>query len=670
MYRLGCSSAALAIFLCGPQASAAQAPDASAVSNAFQQAWQADLAGDPHRELQLIESGLTAVMLAGPKADGYVPGVATAAAAYHHLGHTLQAEQVYLRAQEAARNLPEVQKNLAIDHALLLEGEQRQVSSVAAWKEAVRIDEAQPQRSSLYSAELISLALEEESVGHLSEAEALYRRALGQPRADLRFWPAPALFMPGVRRVRLPIWDPRYALLTFLQWRGRLLEAGQVCREGAAQARKEHDAFYELLYTLCEAGIASREPRLQDADLSRTDWTSLAAAALAKPDRNAEARVTLANEFLEAGRGDDAIRVFRANAEQAGRLNGKGSSEYVAAVYYLAFELRRQGRYEEAQQALAAIESVVAAFPIHRDWLSTLLQERAQVQKATGNIAEATRLFKESARLQEYGPDLPEETVQRFNDIVKDLGGRWQPGIPRPVDMEILRRAMALAEQAPGRGALRLIDEVASIAQSNPEPERRMLCDWRVREAARIAGPESDAAVEALLESAFPNRPEMLERAENMVRSTRGDDSIRLEDVLLDKTMFLRSPEQFAAALAIRRQVLRLKIVVYGDDSGDVAEEYGRTAQFCDQAGHPEEARPLWLASVDTSRKRNGGYGWDHAFNADRAALAMAHRNDFAQAMAWNDEALQAVKYDPGSTQQAMNARRQILELQRKSSIQ
>jgi hypothetical protein len=116
--------------------------------------------------------------------------------------------------------------------------------------------------------------------------------------------------------------------------------------------------------------------------------------------------------------------------------------------------------------------------------------------------------------------------------------------------------------------------------------------------------------------------------------------------------------------------MLKLKMAVYGEDSREVAGEYAFLAQFCDQAGHQEEGLPLWSASVDTSRKSTGGYNWDHAFNADRAALALAHRKDFGQAIAWNDEALRAVKYDPGSTEEAMKVRQQILELQRKASIQ
>src|SRR5258708_25938999 len=103
-------------------------------------------------------------MSAGPKAGGFVPGIGTAAAAYHQMGHTLQAEQVYLPAQQASRKLPDIQRNLAIDHALLLEAEQRQVASVAARKEAVRIEESHRHRTNLHSALVVSLLIREASV--------------------------------------------------------------------------------------------------------------------------------------------------------------------------------------------------------------------------------------------------------------------------------------------------------------------------------------------------------------------------------------------------------------------------------------------------------------------------------------------------------------------------
>jgi hypothetical protein len=78
----------------------------------------------------------------------------------------------------------------------------------------------------------------------------------------------------------------------------------------------------------------------------------------------------------------------------------------------------------------------------------------------------------------------------------------------------------------------------------------------------------------------------------------------------------------------------------------------------------------LWLAFVDTSRKWTGSAGWQHSWNMDRAALALAQRHDFKQAIAWNEEAVEAAKYDPNSLAEALKARNQILELQRKASIQ
>jgi hypothetical protein len=660
----------LAFLLTVPQPCGAQSRNSSAWSSLFEQAWQADQQGDPNRELQLIESGLAAVLSAGPKATGYVPGVATAAASYHHLGYTLQAEQVYVRAQEAARKLPAIRKDLAIDHALLFDTEQRQVASEAAWKEAVRIDEAQSHKSGLYSAELISLAIETEQVGHLSDAEAFYRRALSQPRPDMRAWPAPTLYVLGSRRIHLPIWDPRYALILFLEGHGRMSDAAQVSREGVTQASKEHHAFYELLYTLLEMDIANRDRHPQDADRLRNNLAPLIGPALATLDVNQEGRLALIWALLENGRGSDAIEFVRLNVEQAAKLSGKGSNDYAEALYDGAYELQQQGHLQEAGQALAELQRVATAFPARQAWLSTALVQQGALQKALGNSEEANRLSQESERVQAYGPDFPEETLRRFDDLVKGLNGRWNSmGNARPVDMKILQSAMAIAEQAPGKGALKLVDRVVQIAQWNPEPERRIVLDWRIREVARLAGPASDASIFALLGAAY-NRPEMLDRAEHLIQSNRGNDSTQMENVLLDRTTFVQPPGQFEGKLALRRSLLKLKMDIYGEQSQDVAEEYARMAQFCDQSGHQEEGRPLWLASVDTSRKWTGGAGWQHSWNMDRAAITLAQHNGFEQAIAWNDEAVEAAKYDPNSSEEALKVRGQILELQRKASIQ
>ena len=447
-------------------------------------------------------------------------------------------------------------------------------------------------------------------------------------------------------------------------------EAAQVFREGVAQARKEHHAFYELLYTLLEASIAYREQRPQDTDRLRNDSAALIGPALARLDITQEARIALIWALLDNGRGADALRAARWNVEQARKLSGQGSADYAADLDYLAFELGQQGHQEEAERTLAELQRVARTFPLRQEWLSGELNQRAELQKLAGNTAEARRLANEAEHMRAYGPDFPEDTLRRFDDVVKGLKGQWSGmGNPRPVDMKILQSAMAIAEQAPGKGAIALVDRVAQIAQWNPEPEWRIVSDWRVRQVARLTGPASDASIFALLAAAH-NRPEMLDRVEHLIRSNRGDDSIQLENVLLHRTALVQPPAQFEGKLALRRSLLKLKIAIYGEQGQDVAEEYARMAQFCDQSGHPDEGRPLWLEFVDISRKATGSSGWQHSWNMDRAAITLAQHNGFEQAIAWNDEAVEAAKYDPNSLAEALKVRGQILELQRKASIQ
>ena len=446
-------------------------------------------------------------------------------------------------------------------------------------------------------------------------------------------------------------------------------DAAQVSRDGVMQARKEHHPFYELLYTLLEASIANSDLRPQDADRLRNNLAPLIGPAIARLDVTREARIALTWALLENGRGADALRAARVNVEQARKLSGQGSLEYAADLDYLAFELGRQGQKEEAEQTLVELERVALAFPLLRDWFSAALTQRAELQRLAGNFEEVNLLSSEAARSQAYGPAFPKDMLQSFNEIIKEFNGRFTTVNPRPIDMTMAQKAMAIAEQASGKGALTLIDRVAQFVQWNPEPDRRLVADWRIREVARLTGPDSDASVQAILTASYPNRPEVLERAETLIRSTRGVDSIELENVLLRKIVFL-PPGQFASALAIRRTLLQLKMTIYGEQSQDVAEEYARTADFCDQAGHPDEGRPLWLAFIDTSRKWTGSSGWQHAWNMSRAAISLAQHNDFKQAIAWNDEAVEAAKYDPNSSQEMLKVRGQILELQRKASDQ
>jgi len=108
---------------------------------------------------------------------------------------------------------------------------------------------------------------------------------------------------------------------------------------------------------------------------------------------------------------------------------------------------------------------------------------------------------------------------------------------------------------------------------------------------------------------------------------------------------------------------------MYGTQSEDVAEDYARMAQFCDQLGHSDRSLDLWMKSLEISRKSSAGHGRYYAFNLDRAGLFIARQGNFAQALAWNDEAMAATKYSPGLRDEASKVRTEILQLQEKASI-
>jgi len=629
----------------------------------FQKAWQTDQNGVASDELAMIDRGCSAVFSSKPQALGYVDGVATCAAAYEHLGYWLKAEGIYAQARKTAQTRPSVLIRLSIAHALLLAGERRQVASVAAWKDVLLAEERQPHRSTLYSAELIWLALEQEATGYPEQAEATYRAALNQTRSDLRSWPSPMLFSPPVRGIRPPIWDPRMALIFFLRAHGRMAEAMQTAKGGLSGARKEHDAFYFLLYKLTEASIANEDASLKEAELTNSDLAELMHSAVAHLPAPYDACLSLAYGFSDIGKPADALAILRASARFALRRNGRTSKEYVEAAFTLAFELRRQRELTEARQVLLDVDNVIASSFSYRNELPVIYEERSQLEKASGNIAEANRFMRLASRTREYGVSFPGEIIDEFDEIVKGFNTSW--GQPRPVPMAVIQKTMSLAESTSGRGSLALANRISRLAQWNSESDRAIVLDWHVRQVSRLTGPVSDDTIIALCESAFPNHPEVLEHAEHLVRSTRGEESIVEADVVLpDEVGLMRDPDKFDRQLAEWRLLIALKASMYGAQSWDVAEEYGRVAQFCDRNRHPDRSRPLWVKSVEISRASSAGSGWDHAFNVDRAALAIAHQGNFGQALAWNDEAMAAIRYSPNMRDDVSKVRKEILELQ------
>jgi tetratricopeptide (TPR) repeat protein len=192
--------------------------------------------GHVDRALSLAERAWQLVREAGPAHPAYRDAVRDMSMAFEETGRHLRADAIYEQAIAAAHDLSDLQRELQIMHAALLELRQKQVGAEAVWDNVVAREEMQPVRSKAYSAELISLASLKAAMGKHDEAERLYRRAWQQPAISRKDWPlslAGGCTGPGDRKNVL---DPTVALANFLAARGRMDEADEVLRSDKSDA--------------------------------------------------------------------------------------------------------------------------------------------------------------------------------------------------------------------------------------------------------------------------------------------------------------------------------------------------------------------------------------------------------------------------------------------------
>jgi tetratricopeptide (TPR) repeat protein len=629
------------LMLFGGAGAHADAPR-NAGSNYFDEAdrilahnWKADVTG-------LAERGWAAVRAAGPSHPGFLDGVYTAARIFRVLGQHLRVESVYAEAIKACEGsaLGEVRARLNFMFAYNLIGERENVKAESILRSALSTAERSGHKSALHVAFIQSLAFACEQEGDLSEAENLYKSALGYGAPDLtavpmnRFISSPGPPVP-------PIGEPRATLAGFYVTHARGAEAEQLYREAVRQASgnstERLDALRQLsgflaFYGSKEEAVATERQVMSLLDVQR---------AANHDDSGAISyeRKVLAERLTEAGHADEARAILEEDLVRA-KDNGTESAEYQGALSWL-FQNRMQAKDYDAAEKLAReavdLAEANAAGP-DSGQRSSAISELAEVRRAEGQVKEAEELLKSSVNSQDPGGTQGQlakidrliregKSQEAFTEVERLAEAADMSNIDVSFDLE------RLAQSFVTWGFKSEAAKVAALAVQREENRTRSddprlaysLVDWAGFYRGHLGS--------------VSRADELVLRAEMVVRECCGLTSPQMEPVLRERAWMAISLGPAAHFKAVE-ELRDFRAGVYGSNSSPVEESTRELAASFAESGQWKQAAKLYLDVVDISARRTGGRGYQHVQLLNSIASEFHAHGDFEMALTLDQRAL------------------------------
>jgi tetratricopeptide (TPR) repeat protein len=597
--------------------------------------WNADVTG-------LAEGGWAAVRAAGSSHPGFLDGVYAAARLFRLLGHRLRAESVYAEAIKASEGfaLAEVRARLNFMFAHDLIGQRENVKAESILRSALSTEERSGHKSALHVAFIQSLAFACEQEGDLSEAENLYKSALGYAAPDLtavpmnRFITSPGPPVP-------PIGRPRAILAGFYVTHARAAEAEQLYREAVRHASGNSTDRLDALRQL-SGFLAFYGSKGEAVATERQVMSLLEAQRPADHDDSGAIsyeRKVLAERLTEAGQADEARAILEEDLVHA-RDNGTESAAYQGALSWL-FQNRMQAKdYDTAEKLAREAVDLAEANATGPDSAqrNSAISELAEVRRAEGQVEQAEELLKSSVSSQDPG-DMQGQ-LSKIDKLIRE--GKSQEAF---TEVERLAEAAEMSNIDVSLNLRWLAQSFVTWGIKSEAAKVAALAVERQENRTRSDDPRSAYSLvdwagfyRGQLES-VSRADELVTHAEMIIRECCGLISPQMEPVFRERAWMAISAGPSAHFKALE-ELRDFRAAVYGSNSWPVEESTRELAASYAESGRWKPAAKLYLDVVDISSRRTGGRGYQHVQLLNSIASEFHSHGDCEMALTLDQHAL------------------------------